>query len=323
MPGVRTDSGTRPPESGRHGGGRLGVVSRIGTRCGGAHRTRRSGCVEEEVPNVDECHRGSPVGSRLPRACRKTCACDGAYQQLRGRHRARLRRAQGPAGPAVRRGERGDGDGGRDRRARCARSQGVWAHRQRSRRRRAVRQDGDAGLRRPRRGHQPGAAGNAGRQSDCHAGGRGAAGCHATHPAVPDFQDRRQPHEHGLERGPDPQRRHARPQGQGTGPGLRCGRQGGADGHDARPGRGMGRPRRALQCDCARAGPGAGGQACPASPILPPWRSTWPRGAAGSCQATCSKPRSPTQALYAAERYPRFVRTMCVAAGVGTCSVQR
>ena len=45
------------------------------------------------------------------------------------------------------------------------------------------------------------------------ADGRGAAGRHATHAAVPDFQDRRQPHEHGLERGPDPQRRHAQRQG--------------------------------------------------------------------------------------------------------------
>ena len=53
-------------------------------------------------------------------------------------------------------------------------------HRQRSRRRRAVRQDGDEGLWRPRRGDQPGAARNAGGQSDCHSGRRGAAGCYAT-----------------------------------------------------------------------------------------------------------------------------------------------
>ena len=131
MPGVRTDSGTRPPESGAHLGSRLGVVSRIGTRCGQSAPHTPKWLRPGGSPHVDERYRGSPVGPRLPRACRKTRACDGAYQQLRGRHRARVRRAQGPSGAAVCRVQRGDGDDGRDRRARRPRSQGVWARRRR------------------------------------------------------------------------------------------------------------------------------------------------------------------------------------------------
>ena len=204
-PGIRTDSGTRPPESGSH----LGLVSRIGARSGEASRARAEvAASRRKAPNVDECDRGSPVGPCVPRACRQARADHRADQHVRRRHRARVRRAQGagsscssprPA-PPCRRWPRSLPPEALEIK--------VYG---------AVRRDSDeivrfakaavTGLRRARRGDQPGAAGYARPRPGGDGGRRGAPDRRAAAAAVPPLADRRQPHEPDADRRAGPQRR--------------------------------------------------------------------------------------------------------------------
>ena len=127
-----------------------------------------------------------------------------------------------------------------DRRSGRPRHQGVRARRRRGRRRGAVRPQRHAGVRWGRRRHQPGGAGaGRGRHRGQRRRDRAPRGA-APAVALPDRQDRCQPHGAQLHRGPDRQRGHADPADQRPGAGVRVRGQGGASGHDTGPGRGVG-----------------------------------------------------------------------------------
>ena len=244
-PGCGTDSGARPLESQAH----LALVSRIGARCGLSGRLQKPNgrVLEEETKNADERDRGSPVGPLLSRTCGQAHPHHRPVIELRRRHRARVRRAQVPPRPAVRRDEREDADDRRDRRAPRPRDQGVRPGRPYRRRGGPVRAPGRTGLRRARRGDQPDPARHlpprSGRRRRRHrAHRRGAAAA-----ALPALQGRRQPHGDQLERGRDSQCRHAGGLSPGVLARLRHGDQGSTGSHDARPGRGMGRQGDPLQ----------------------------------------------------------------------------
>src|SRR5262245_48688371 len=102
LPGVRSDSGTHSPESDRH----LAVVSRFGVTSGNTPMRTDVTAFPEETKHVDERHRGSPVGSRLPGTRWQTHLNHWHNKRLRDRHRARLCRPQDEHRSAIRRAER-------------------------------------------------------------------------------------------------------------------------------------------------------------------------------------------------------------------------
>ena len=150
----------------------------------------------------------------------------------------------------------------------------------------------DAVLRRPRCGHQPGAAGCGPARSGGRRGGRGAAGrraaacCRSCCPRSPPTACAICYAEGLILNVATLAARRA-----GAAQAFATRRQERADGHDARAGPGVGRPR-AIRFNAIAPqtlGPAAA-RACAASPTSPRWRCTWPRVAARSCRATCSRP---------------------------------